>query len=142
VFGASAGRFALVAAVFVGGCCGGVARYGVSLAWPARPDGFPWATFLINTTGAFALALLLVLVVEVLPPSTYVRPALGTGLLGAWTTFSAVTTEVAELVAHRQPVTGGVYLAASVLAGLAAAALGLVLGRSVATYRRRPAGGG
>jgi fluoride exporter len=143
MIGASHHRFALVTAVFVGGCCGGVARYGVTEAWSTRPDGFPWAMLLVNTTGAFALALLLVLVVEVLPPSRYLRPALGTGFLGAWTTFSAVTTGVAELVAHRHLATGGIYLTASALAGLTAAAAGLVLGRSISAYRRgRPAGNG
>jgi CrcB protein len=134
---ARSGRVKQIAAVFGGGCCGGLARYEVTEAWPTRPDGFPWATFLVNTVGAFALALLLVLVIEVLRPTTYLRPALGTGFLGAWTTFSALTTGVAELVAHRQLATAGSYLGATVLAGLAAAASGLVLGRSISAYRRR-----
>lgn len=136
------GRPALVGTVYAGGCCGGLARYEVSQAWPPAPDGFPWATFVINTTGAFALSLLLVLVIEVLPPSTYLRPALGTGFLGAWTTFSALTTGVAELVAHRQLATAALYLGSTVLAGLAAGSFGLVLGRSIAVYRRRPRPGG
>jgi CrcB protein len=136
-------RFGPVGAVFGGGCCGGLARYAVTEAWPARAGGFPWAIFMINTTGTFALALLLVLLVEVVPPTRYLRPALGAGFLGSWTTFSALTTGTSELAAHRHPGTGAAYLVATAAAGLAAAVIGLLLGRSVTAYRRRrrPAGG-
>jgi len=49
-----------------------------------------WATFVINASGAFVLAALLVVVNDVLPPTTYVRPLVGTGFCGAWTTFSSI----------------------------------------------------
>lgn len=130
-------RPGVLLAVFVGGFAGGLARYAVTLAWPASPGGFPWATFAINTSGAFALAALLVLVIEVLPPSTYLRPGLGTGFLGAFTTFSAVASAVDQLARQGRLATAALYLGASTLAGLAAASLGLVLARSVAAYRHR-----
>ncbi|MCW2600558.1 MAG: crcB3 [Frankiales bacterium] len=130
-------RARVVAAVFVGGCVGGLGRYLVDQAWPAGAHAFPWATFTINTTGSFLLGLLLVLVTEMLPPTTYVRPLLGTGFCGAWTTFSAVTAGTDQLVAHGHAAMGVVVVLASVLAGLAAASCGLVAGRSVAAHRRR-----
>jgi len=37
---------------------------------------------------------------EVLPPTTYVRPLLGTGFCGAWTTFSSITASTDQLAAH------------------------------------------
>lgn len=127
-----------VAAVFVGGFFGGIARYGIGVGWPTPAGRFPWPTFLINTGGAFALALLIVLTIEVLPPTTYVRPALGTGVCGAFTTFSSVTTAVDLLAAHDRLSTAAGYLAASLLAGLAAASFGVATGRAVAANRGRP----
>lgn len=124
-----------VGMVAVGGFFGGATRYAVGLALPTPPDAFPWATFAVNTAGAFILALLLVVVVELLPPTTYLRPAIGTGFCGALTTFSSVVVSVDELAAHGHAEVAAGYLVGSVLAGLAAAALGLVCGRSVAAYR-------
>lgn len=126
-----------VAAIGVGGFAGGLARYGVDLLWPTPAGSFPYATFAINTSGAFLLALLLVLVLEVLPPTTYLRPTLGTGFCGAFTTFSNVTVASDQLAAHGRATTAVVYVTASVLAGLAAASFGIVLGRSIAASRTR-----
>lgn len=128
-----------VAAIGAGGFVGGLSRYGIGLAWVTPTGRFPWATFAINTSGGFLLALLLVLVLEVLPPTTYVRPALGTGFLGAYTTFSSVATATDQLTAHGHANVAAVYVAASVFAGLAAASFGIVLGRSVAANHARRA---
>lgn len=133
---------AVLAAVFVGGALGGLARSQVTRAWPTPPDGFPWATFTINISGAFALALLLVLVLEVLPSTTYVRPLLGTGFCGAWTTFSSIVVSTDQLLASGAAWTGILYLLGTAAGGLAAALLGFVLGRSVGAVRRRFAGPG
>src|SRR4051794_5678653 len=43
--------------VFIGGCLGGWARYGVSSTWPTHSGRFPWATFDVNVAGTFILAL-------------------------------------------------------------------------------------
>lgn len=126
-----------VAAVGVGGFLGGIARYGVGQAWPTAAGGFPWDVFGVNTAGALLLGLLLVLVAEVLPPSTYLRPALGTGFCGAFTTFSSVTVGFDRLAAHGHAALAVGYLAASVFGGLAAAAFGMILGRSIAASRRK-----
>lgn len=130
-----------VAAVGVGGFSGGLARYGIGLLWPTPAGTFPYATFAINTSGAFLLALLLVVVLEVLPPTTYLRPTLGTGFCGAFTTFSSVAVAADQLAAHGRASTSVVYVAASVFAGLAAASFGIVLGRSIAAGRARTAEG-
>jgi CrcB protein len=122
--------------VFAGGLGGGLARYLVGRAWPTPLRGFPWNTFAVNVSGSFALAVLLV-VVEVLAHRThvglvrYLRPALGTGFLGAFTTFSALTLSTDQLMAHGHVVLGLVYLVASVAAGLLAAIVGLRCGRLV-----------
>jgi CrcB protein len=79
--------------------------------------------------------LLLVVVNDVLPPTTYVRPLLGTGFCGAWTTFSAITASTDQLAAHGHATTAGLYLVGSLAVGLVAALAGLLTGRSLARYR-------
>jgi CrcB protein len=122
-------RGATVAAVAVGGFFGGLVRYGVDLALPTRAGAIPWATVAVNTGGAFTLALLLVLVLEVLPPTTYLRPLLGTGFCGALTTFSSVATGVDQLAARGETGVAVAYVAVSLGAGLAAAASAVALAR-------------
>jgi fluoride exporter len=130
-------RLPTLLAVAAGGAVGGTARYGVGLLLPTAARGLPWATFSVNVAGAFLLGLLLVLVHEVWPPTHYLRPLLGVGLLGSLTTFSTWMVEVDRLLVHDAAGTAVAYLAGSVLAGLAATVLGVVLGRAVAAGRTR-----
>jgi fluoride exporter len=127
----------VVLVVFVGGVLGGLARYGIGRAAPPRTDGFPWDIFAINLSGAFALAVLLVLLLEVFPSSKYARPALGTGFIGAFTTFSSLATAADHLLAHSHPVLAMAYTFGSVFGGLAAALLGLVCGRAISAVSGR-----
>ena len=136
-------RPGILAAIAVGGGLGGAARYGVDQALPTVRDAFPAATFAINVSGSFALAVLLVFVLEIWPPTRYVRPFAAIGFLGAYTTFSTWMVQTAELVAHGRPGLAAGYLGGSLVAGLVAVSLGLVLGRAVLTRRSRagvPAG--
>ncbi len=136
-------RPALVGAVFVGGCAGGAARFGVTETWPVAASGFPWPTLAVNLAGAFVLALLLVFADTVLPPTAFVRPLLGTGFCGAWTTFSAIVVDADRLVAHDRIVLGAGYVVASIGGGLVAALLGSMLGRFTVSGRaNRPSRGG
>ena len=132
-------RPGILAAIAAGGALGGAVRYLIEQALPAARDGFPWATFGINVSGSLALAALLVFVLEIWPPTRYVRPFAAIGFLGAYTTFSTWMVETAELVAHGRPGVAVGCLAGSLLAGLAAVSLGLVLGRAVLA-RRVPSG--
>ncbi|HZZ97671.1 MAG TPA: CrcB family protein [Jatrophihabitantaceae bacterium] len=122
--------------IFVGGSLGGWARYGIGSTWPTDAGRFPWATLTVNVSGAFILALVIVAAADIVS-SRYLRPLLGTGFCGAFTTFSSIVVTTDLLFAHDHPGTAVTYLAASIVAGLAAALLGLVLGRAVAANRRR-----
>jgi len=64
----------VLAAIAAGGALGGAARYGIQHALPAARDQFPWATFAVNVTGSLALAVLLVFVLEIWPPTRHMRP--------------------------------------------------------------------
>lgn len=130
---------AIIGVVFAGGLVGGLVRYEVVKAWSPPAGGFPWSTFAVNTAGAFILALLVVLVVEVLPPSTYLRALVGTGFCGALTTFSSVAVQFDELAAHRHVGTAVGYLVASLAAGLVAGLLGLLIARRIPPLAGRPA---
>lgn len=123
--------------VFLGGVLGGLARYAATIAEPAAPADFPWATFAVNTSGAFCLPLLLTLLACLRPADRLLRPLLGTGFLGAFTTFSSVTTAVDRYVAGGRVDVALTYLIGSLVAALVAVALGLLLGRAV--VRRRGA---
>lgn len=124
-------RVAPLVAVAAGGFAGGLARYAIGEAWPTRTDGFPAATFAINTSGAFVLACVLLLALEVLPPTTYVRPLLGTGFCGAYTTFSSVAVSSDQLVHHGHSGIAAEYVALSLVAGLAVVVATLAVGRRV-----------
>ena len=92
------------------------------------PGHYPWTTFGINVAGAFVLALLLVLILEAWEAPTWLRPLAGTGFLGAFTTFSAVVFALDRFAAADQWLLFCAYLAFSVLAGLAAASFGVLMG--------------
>ena len=121
---------AVVAAVFAGGALGGLARYAVQAAFPVQLPAFPWPTLIINCSGAFALAVLLV-VLRRRSGWRLLRPLIGTGFLGGWTTFSAVVATADQQLAHDHPAVAVGYLAASVGGGLSCAVAGFALaGRS------------
>jgi CrcB protein len=117
--------------VVAGGFCGGLVRYEVVDHWPTQPGHFPWPIFVVNTAGAFVLGLVVIVVLDVLAGSRYLRPLLGAGFCGALTTFSSVAVGVDQLVKHGHVVVGLGYLLGSLVAGLAAAALGAAAGRTL-----------
>ena len=105
------------------------------LPWSGR--SFPWATFVVNVSGALALGVLMVLVLEVWRPHRYVRPFVGIGLLGGWTTFSTYALEARDLLAVGRPATALAYVAGSLVVGLLAVWLGMLAARRLGPAPRR-----
>jgi CrcB protein len=120
-----------VLAVLVGGAVGTAARLAVDLLLPHGGADIPFGTFLINLIGSFALGVLVARVWPVAPE--WLRVGLGPGLLGSFTTFSALAVSAVELTAEGAGSTAIVYVVASVVGGIAAAALGIRLGAPAAT---------
>lgn len=118
-----------IAAIAVGGALGTLARYGVARMVVASPTGISWPTFLVNISGSFLLGVVITLVTERWPPTRYVRPFAAIGFCGGFTTFSTLMVEVARRfqTGHAGWAVG--YLMASLLAGVAAAGLGVVAAR-------------
>lgn len=125
----------VLAVIFVGGCVGGYARYAISDAWTASRATFPSAILTVNLIGAFILGFVVVVAADLLP-SRYLRPLVGTGFCGALTTFSSVVVGAAGIFARHRPGVAVGYLVATVLGGLATAALGLAAGRSLTRVAR------
>jgi CrcB protein len=124
------GHPAALLAVAAGGFLGALARYELQRTWPVPAGTFPSSTFVINTSGSFLLGLLLAFLGRARSPRwRFVRLFAGVGLLGAWTTMSTVAVEADTLVRVGDAALALAYLLASVAAGVAAAALGTVLGR-------------
>jgi CrcB protein len=117
-------RWDVLLVVAAGGALGSIARWGVGRVLPWSGDRFPWATFLENVSGALALGVLMVLLLDVWPPSRYARPFLGVGVLGGYTTFSTYALESRDLLAGGRPGMAMTYLGVSLLAGLVAVWLG------------------
>jgi CrcB protein len=111
-----------LAAIFVGGIIGALARYGLVQAWPPQPASWPWATFVVNIAGAFALGYLTTRLQERLPLSAYRRPLLGTGVCGALTTFSTVQVELLVMLDHGSVGLALAYAVTSIAAGALAIA--------------------
>ncbi|MGW4798619.1 fluoride efflux transporter CrcB [Nonomuraea sp. NPDC004297] len=122
----------VLAAIAVGGALGALARYGLQTALPTGPADFPWATFLVNVSGCLLIGVLMVVITEVRQAHRLVRPFLGVGVLGGYTTFSTYVVDVQRAVAAGAPLTGLVYLAATMLAAVAAVVAGMWLTRRVA----------
>ncbi len=119
------------ALVFLAGAVGALLRYEVELAVRRRvgPD-FPYGTLVINVSGSFVLGILAGLAVHHGVSPTVVAVA-GTGLLGAYTTFSTFTVDSVGLVEHGRTQAAAVNLGVSLVLGLGAAACGLVLGHAL-----------
>lgn len=94
----------IVLVVAAGGAIGGAARYALNLWLPTQPGGMPWSTLVENVTGCFMLGALIVFLLDVWRPGRYLRPFLGVGVLGGFTTFSTYTTDTLALIrAHEIP---------------------------------------
>lgn len=117
----------MIAAIAIGGMIGAAARYLLSDAWPTASGAFPWTTLTINVTGCFALGILMASIARREQVHPLVRPLLGTGIIGGYTTFSTYAVETNALLQHHHPILGLTYLWGSVAAGLASAACGHAL---------------
>lgn len=127
----------VVAVVALGGGIGATARYAASLWWPARTGGFPWTTFWINVVGCAVIGVFMVIITDVWAAHRLVRPFFGTGVLGGFTTFSTYAVDIQKLVDAGHARTGLAYLAATLLAALAAVWLAVTAARRVLKWRQR-----
>jgi fluoride exporter len=122
---------ALLAAVAVGGVLGAETRYAVGRLLDTPIGGWPWDTWLVNVTGSFLLGVLMAVLATVPRPHRLVRPFLGVGVLGGFTTFSTAMVGVPDLLGAGRPALALAYLAGTAVSALLATALGTWLVRAV-----------
>ncbi|MER7984481.1 CrcB family protein [Streptomyces noursei] len=133
------GEWPVIGAVAAGGALGATARYGAGLIWPTADAAFPWTTLLVNVVGCALMGVLMVLITEVWTAHRLLRPFLGTGILGGFTTFSTAAVDTERLAAAGRLPLALAYLAGTLFVALAAVALASSATRTVLDLRRRTA---
>ncbi|MFJ3905791.1 fluoride efflux transporter FluC [Streptomyces sp. NPDC090025] len=147
----------VVGAVAAGGALGAAARYAAVLAWPTPAGAFPWTILTVNAVGCALLGALLVPLTETWPwprswpgppwprpgartavepdegegaaPHPLLRPFLGTGVCGGFTTFSTYALDTQRLLADGETARALLYLGGTAVTALAAVWTGVALAR-------------
>jgi CrcB protein len=118
--------FSAIGLVAIGGAAGTAIRYELARADPVTSGQFPWATFTANVAGALLLGVLLAVLVDAWMPSRVLRPLAVVGFCGGLTTFSTWMVESVLLVRDGDPATALLYLAVSLVVGVAVVSVGLL----------------
>jgi CrcB protein len=124
--------------VALGSAIGGLLRWGVGVAFGSLfGTVFPWGTFTINITGSFFLGWFSTLLVDRVIEDGFLgvgpdglRLLLAVGFTGAYTTFSTYEYESHEILRAGDNLKGTTYLVGSVVLGLIAVRLGMMLARA------------
>jgi CrcB protein len=116
----------------VGAVLGANLRYWVTNVFVQRFGvAFPYGTLFINITGSFLLGLVLTLIANRLVVDPGFRLAIGTGFMGAYTTFSTFSVDTVTLLEQGDILLAAGYSAASLLGCILGAYVGIVLGRII-----------
>jgi CrcB protein len=118
--------------IAVGGVVGAEARYGFGLLLPHSAGDWPWSTLLVNLSGCFLIGVLMVVITELVTAHRLVRPFLGVGVLGGYTTFSTATVDSLTLLDAGRPLAALGYTVATCTLAMAACAAAVVVTRLLA----------
>jgi CrcB protein len=115
--------------IILGAAIGAPARYLTDRAVQARHDSvFPWGTFIVNITGSALLGFL-----AALPGHGSAGTVTGTAFCGAFTTYSTFSYETFRLAEDRAWLYAALNIAASIIAALGAAYIGMAIARAITT---------
>jgi CrcB protein len=106
----------VVGVVAVGGAIGATARWAVGTPWTLDPGTWPWATLLVNVLGSLAIGF----AARRLMVGTIGWAFVVTGLLGGFTTFSALAVQLNALVEAERSELALAYGAVTLSAGVGA----------------------
>lgn len=117
-------------ALYIGiaGAIGAICRVGIGRLFKDASD-FPMSTLSVNLIGTFILCLLSAGVIQRLTADKQIQMAVTTGFLGSFTTFSAFSMETVSLMQDGQVMLAILYIAVSVIGGLAIGLFGFRIGR-------------
>ena len=131
------GDVAALGAVATGGAAGAAARYLIGVGWPTPAGAFPASTLAVNIIGCALIGVLMVLITDVWTRQRLLRPFLGTGVLGGFTTFSTYTVDIQRLVAGAHVGTALLYLVLTPLSALLAGWVTASATRRLVSWRIR-----
>ena len=117
--------------VMSGGALGAAMRYGLSRAIPVTAGGWPWPTFAANVAGGLAMGVLAAWVLRGDNSAESLRLFVGVGVLGGFTTFSAFSLEMMQMIERGQIGLAAGYALASVLLALGALFAGMSAARAI-----------
>ena len=120
----------VLAAIAAGGATGAASRYWIGAQWPTPASAFPASTLAINVLGCALIGVLMVLITDVWSSQRLLRPFLGVGVLGGFTTFSTYAVDIQRLAAGAHRGTALLYLTLTPVAAL------LAVWMTAATTRR------
>ena len=116
--------------IALGGALGALARFAVALGFGTwDPTQLPWATLLVNVVGCVAIGAIAASA-SIRSGPWWLRPFLITGVLGGFTTFSALALETGLLLDAGRILVAAAYVGVTMVVGLLAVRLGAVLVRS------------
>ena len=116
--------------VGLGGAAGSVLRYLTQvITMKYYSASFPLATFIVNVAGCFLAGLIFGLITQETTEAQNLKFLLITGFCGGFTTFSAFALENVRLMNSGNTTTAVLYTIASVIAGLLAVWIGLLITR-------------
>jgi len=120
----------VLAAVAVGGASGTAARYGLGLLFPGTAaSGFPWTTFAVNVSGCLAIGVLAGTLDRARTPHPLIRPLLGSGFLGGYTTLSTYADQTRALMLSGRWSIAAAYVLGTLVAAMVSVWFGQRLSR-------------
>lgn len=117
-----------LAAIYVGGVFGALARVGLAQATPHGPGGWPWGTFAVNMVGALLLGYFFARLGDH-PEDSLAHPFLTTGICGTLTTFSTLQLELFEMIDGGHTALAASYILATLAGGYLCVRTGIALER-------------
>ncbi|MEU0792799.1 CrcB family protein [Amycolatopsis sp. NPDC005961] len=124
-------RWDVLLAIGAGGALGSLARYGLSVAVPHARGEFAVATLLTNALGCLLIGVLMAFLTTTARPHHLLRPFLGVGILGGFTTFSTFVTDTLDAATTGRILASFAYVLASLVLCLAAVTAGLTATRAI-----------
>ncbi|WP_164157091.1 fluoride efflux transporter CrcB [Sandarakinorhabdus rubra] len=119
--------------VALGGAIGSMLRYGIGRwAIVALGGGFPFGTFAVNIIGGFLMGVLAGWLARFGDGGEELRLLLGAGVLGGFTTFSAFSLEVYNMITRAEVALAAAYAVSSAAGSVLAVLAGVWLARGLA----------
>lgn len=122
-----------VLAIAFGGALGTLARFFLDTTFVEGPGHFPTVTLLINLSGSLAIGIFVPFVEKWSPRQPLLRPFVVVGVLGGWTTYSALAVSAITLLQSGNVASSVLYLAATLAGGTGLVVLGAALSRRLTT---------